>query len=193
MGTNLHNAFSKLQLQSRKAREAPCSKRFVAAFTMCLQPPAAVPQSCRITHTPLARSCANAFRHLQLQSRIAGASRQLNNMHNRDDSAVCALQFLDTFLRNGLSLQSRAVLGDSFTQIEHSWKTQTLPSATRGATLPVKAQGLAPHFHGFPSEPTHSQTVTVIFCYHWLTWRKDWPWTFVRNSEVYKLPFDITP
>ena len=42
-----------------------------------LQPPAAVPQSCRITHTPLARSCANAFRHLQLQSRIAGASHQI--------------------------------------------------------------------------------------------------------------------
>ena len=88
-----------------------------------LQPPAAVPQSCRITHTPLACSCANAFRHLQLQSQIAGASHQIEQ--HAQQGRFCSLRpsvFRYFFCESELSLQSRAVFGRQLCEIEHSWK-----------------------------------------------------------------------
>ena len=156
-----------------------------------LQPPAAVPQSCRITHTPLARSCANAFRHLQLQSRIAGASHQIEQHAQQGRfCSLCPSVFRYFSAKTGSHYSLVRFLGDSFTRSNIRGNIDPT-SATRGATLPVKAQGLAPHFHGFTSEPTHSQTVTVIFCYHcgWHDEKTDHGHSFVtRKFANYKLP-----
>ena len=72
--------------------------------------------------------------------------------------------------------------------------------ATPRTTLPEKTQGFAPE-SDFTFEFTRSRTVTLLYCSHTRTafahylvdmvmaWWQDWPWTYVRSSEVFELNF----
>ena len=89
-------------------------------------------------------------------------------------------------LQTELPLPSRALFWDAFSQIEaHPRKHRPDLSDSWG-------------HHGFSHKFTRSRNVTVLYCFTsqlqedvvdtmmWLTWWcEDYPWPFVRNSEVW--------